>query len=256
MSKAPGHWVLARMGKTVLRPGGLELTRRMLDGLAIGSADEVVEFAPGLGTTARLTLARRPRRYTAVERDENAAATVRRLLDGPSQQCITGRAEATGLPDGCATVVYGEAMLTMQSAASKARIVAEAARLLEPGGRYGIHEMAFATETIPTELAEMIRQDLSGAIHHDVRPLTIDGWRTLLADAGLKVTAVHTAPMHLLEPRRLVSDEGLMGVARFAMNLLRDGESRERVLNMRGIFRKYAAHLQAVAMVATRPNAG
>jgi hypothetical protein len=26
----PGHWVLARMGKRVLRPGGLELTRRLL----------------------------------------------------------------------------------------------------------------------------------------------------------------------------------------------------------------------------------
>ena len=29
--KMPGHWVLARLGKRVLRPGGMELTRRMLD---------------------------------------------------------------------------------------------------------------------------------------------------------------------------------------------------------------------------------
>ena len=28
--KMPGHWVLARLGKRVLRPGGMELTRRML----------------------------------------------------------------------------------------------------------------------------------------------------------------------------------------------------------------------------------
>ena len=33
--KMPGHWVLARMGKRVLRPGGLELTRRMLESLDI-----------------------------------------------------------------------------------------------------------------------------------------------------------------------------------------------------------------------------
>ena len=25
--KMPGHWVLARLGKRVLRPGGMELTR-------------------------------------------------------------------------------------------------------------------------------------------------------------------------------------------------------------------------------------
>jgi len=67
-----GHWVLARMGKKVLRPGGIELTKRMVDFLAIGPGDEVVEFAPGLGVTARLTLARNPLSYTAVERDDKA----------------------------------------------------------------------------------------------------------------------------------------------------------------------------------------
>ena len=54
-----GHWVLARMGKKVLRPGGIELTKEMVDSLTIGAADEIVEFAPGLGVTARLTLARK-----------------------------------------------------------------------------------------------------------------------------------------------------------------------------------------------------
>ena len=50
--KLQGHWVLARAGKRVLRPGGLELTRQMLSALAIGQRDRVVEFAPGLGVTA------------------------------------------------------------------------------------------------------------------------------------------------------------------------------------------------------------
>ena len=48
--KMPGHWLLARLGKRVLRPGGLELTSRLLANLAIGPADAVVELAPGLGT--------------------------------------------------------------------------------------------------------------------------------------------------------------------------------------------------------------
>lgn len=49
--KLPGHWLLARMGKRVLRPGGLELTHRLLDVLSIDGDDDVVEFAPGLGIT-------------------------------------------------------------------------------------------------------------------------------------------------------------------------------------------------------------
>src|SRR5829696_6291027 len=86
--KMPGHWVLARMGKRVLRPGGIELTRRMLEALGVGPSDDVVEFAPGLGVTARLTLARGPKSYTAVERDEAAARVVEGYLGGGGGRCV------------------------------------------------------------------------------------------------------------------------------------------------------------------------
>lgn len=70
--KMPGHWLLASLGKTVLRPGGIQMTCQMLQHLAIKEQDYVVEFAPGLGTTAKMTLAKNPT-YIAVERDEEAA---------------------------------------------------------------------------------------------------------------------------------------------------------------------------------------
>src|SRR5690606_36332926 len=131
--KMPGHWLLARMGKRVLRPGGLELTRRMLDALAIRSDDEIVELAPGLGATARMALACNPATYTAVERDEAAATGMQRILRGSFDRCIRGTALDTGLDAGSASVVYGEAMLTMQTAPQKASIVREAFRILKPG---------------------------------------------------------------------------------------------------------------------------
>src|SRR5512144_1363153 len=98
--KLPGHWLLARMGKRVLRPGGLELTRRLLAALRIGTADHVVEFAPGLGITAGLVLERHPESYTAVERDPAAAEQVRQLLAGPRYRCVVSSAEDSGLPAG------------------------------------------------------------------------------------------------------------------------------------------------------------
>ena len=48
VEKAPGHWVLARAGKTVLRPGGLALSTWALKRAVLPGSD-VVEFAPGLG---------------------------------------------------------------------------------------------------------------------------------------------------------------------------------------------------------------
>src|SRR6185295_10998026 len=86
--KMPGHWLLARLGKRVLRPGGRQLTHRMIDALDIGPSDAVIEFAPGLGETARLAIGKKPASYTAVERDKDAAATVQKILRGPEQRCV------------------------------------------------------------------------------------------------------------------------------------------------------------------------
>jgi len=252
VEKMPGHWLLARMGKRVLRPGGLELTRQLLSALAIAEGDDVVEFAPGLGVTARMTLARRPLTYSAVERDRDAAEVVRRYLFGPNEQCIVGTAEQTGLRGDCATVVYGEAMLSMQPAAAKSRIVAEAARLLRPGGRYGIHELCLVPDDLDRSIRDDVQRELTAEVHVGVRPLTSGEWRQLLESAGLTVVAEATAPMHLLEPWRLVNDEGLPGALRFLWNVARHAAARRRVLAMRRIFRKYRSNLAAIAVVAEK----
>jgi hypothetical protein len=253
-SKLPGHWLLAKMGKRVLRPGGLELTKRLLAELDISPHDDVVEFAPGLGLTARLTLAQQPRSYMAIERNPEAAAMVERYLHGPRQRCIVGTAEETGLADRAASVVYGEAMLSMQPATTKERIVGEAARLLRPGGRYGIHELCLVPDDVDETVREAIQKDLSDEIHVGVRPLTIAEWHELLAAAGLNVIAEHTAPMHLLEPARLIKDEGLLRALRFAWNVATHTAARRRVLTMRRVFRKYDRHLAAIVLVATKSN--
>jgi hypothetical protein len=254
VEKMPGHWVLARMGKRVLRPGGLELTRQLLGELAISAIDDVVEFAPGLGVTARLTLAKNPRSYTAIERDRDAAATVERYLAGPTQQCKLGTAEETGLADASATVVYGEAMLSMQPDSTKARIISEAVRVLKPGGRYGIHELCLVPDDVDEAIGHAIRHDLSDRIHVGVRPLTVCEWRNRLADAGLHTTSQHTAPMHLLEPARVIRDEGFFRALRFAWNVATHRAARQRVLKMRNVFRKYSQHLGAVVLVANKPE--
>lgn len=252
--RMPGHWLLARLGKRVLRPGGLELTHRLLDGLQIGSQDHVVEVAPGMGATAALTLARKPASYVAIDRDAAAVAQVQAVLQGPHQRAAVGQAHESGLEDGKATVFYGEAMLTMQAEAMKRRIIAEAFRCLAPGGRYGIHEMSLQPDELAETIKQTISRDLSEAIHVGARPLTVSEWRGLLTDAGFEIDAVAEAPMHLLELGRFVRDEGLAGTLRFAANLLRDRQAFQRVLEMRAIFRRHMSHMGAVAIVARKPR--
>lgn len=252
-----GHWLLARLGKRVLRPGGVELTRALLTRAELTDAD-VVELAPGLGRTATEILTRAPRSYIGAESDPDAAHAVRGVLTELGGENATVRvadAAATGLPDCSSDVVIGEAMLTMQGDAAKHAIVAEASRLLRPHGRYAIHELALTPDTVADEIATDIRQSLARAIKVNARPLTIAEWSRLLAEHGLVVDDATTAPMALLEPRRVIADEGLSGALRFAKNVLLHRDARKRVLTMRRTFRRHRRQLVAVAIVARKPAA-
>lgn len=253
VAKMPGHWLLARLGKRVLRPGGLKLTRVLLDGLAIGPADQVVEFAPGLGGTARMILRRKPRHYTGVERDEKAARwATRRLPSNPDISVVVGRADQTSLPAASASVVIGEAMLSMQTAEHKRLIAAEAFRLLRPGGHYGIHELAVVPDNMPSEQRHRIDEALSSAIHVGARPLPPREWKSLLEGVGFHVVTMGYARMHLLRPLRLIQDEGFLGVLRLAKNLILDGPARRRVVAMRRVFERHQRNLSAIYIVARK----
>lgn len=249
-----GHWLLARLGKRVLRPGGIELTRTLLARADVTGAD-VVELAPGIGRTASEIFAGHPGSYLGIEQDPDAAGAVRSVVAARGGEVRVADAAETGLDATGTDVVVGEAMLTMQGDAAKHAIVAEAARILRPGGRYAIHELALVPETVADEVKTEIRQALAQSIKVNARPLTVDEWTRLLAEHGLVVDAATTVPMALLEPRRLIADEGLFGALRFAKNLLIHRDARRRVLRMRHTFRTYRGHLVAVGLVASKPTA-
>ncbi len=253
-TKMPGHWLLARLGKRVLRPGGLNMTQALLAGLAIGTGDDVVEFAPGLGVTARMILDARPRSYAGIERDAKAMQWTRRRLPlRPNVSIVLGAAHATGLSAGCASVVLGEAMLSMNAQAHKEMIVAEAFRLLRSGGRYGIHELCLVPDDMPGTQKVRISRDLSSTIHVGARPLATDEWQALLENAGFRVVRRGHAPMHLLRPKRLIEDEGVLGALRIVKNVLLDGEARRRVVAMRRVFERYHDNLSAIYLVGQKP---
>lgn len=163
-------------------------------------------------------------------------------------------ATRTGLPDDSADVVIGEAMLTMQADATKRQIVAEAARILRPGGRYAIHELGLQPDDLDQDVKIDLRRDLARAIKVNARPLTVAEWTVLLEEGGFVVEWASTAPMALLQVRRNLSDEGLLGTAWIVRNLLRDRAARRRVLSMRALFRRHRRTLRGVALVARVPD--
>ncbi len=252
LDEKQGHWLLARAGKKVLRPGGRELTRILIDNLNITPDDDVVEFAPGLGFTASLACAKKPRSYTGVDKNKEAAELAEKSIRYDRMEMIVADASETTLPDSFATKVYGEAMLTMQSLRHKKAIIHEAARILKPGGYYGIHEVGLQPDEVSEEVKQSVYRDLSAAIRVQARPLTAAEWKKLLEDEGFKIIRVASNPMHLLELKRLLQDEGFFRMLKIIFNVLTHGEMRRRILKMRKTFRRHQSNINAIAIVAQK----
>lgn len=112
---------------------GRAKARLAADTAQLSSADHVVDVGCGPGTAARVA-ARRGARVTGVD----PASTMLRIarLVTPKRAPITwsvGTAEALPVPDGSATVVW--ALATVHHWQDVDRAVAEARRVLVPGGR-------------------------------------------------------------------------------------------------------------------------
>ena len=248
-----GHWMLAKLGKRVLRPGGRELTEKLIAGLQITPEDDIVEFAPGLGFTANIACGYRPKSYTGVDLNEEAATIARKRIKYDKAKIINANAAQSTLPNAYANKVYGEAMLTMQPLEQKKAIIAEAFRILKSGGYYGIHELGIAPASGSEEIKEDIYRELSETIRVHARPMTAMEWTTLLEEQGFKIIKVAHNPMLLLERSRMIQDEGWLRVLLITFNLLRFPEIRKRVKKMKECFRKHQDNLDAVAIIAQKP---
>jgi len=247
----PAHWLLARLGKKVMRPGGLPVTQAMLAGLAIGPGDDVVDLAPGLGATVELVNAAHPASFRGLERGEAEAERARRLAGTP-YACVVAPPQATGLPVGSSSVVYGEAVLSLETDATKRQIVAEAARLLRPGGRLGLHELLLTPEDVTGPRKREIEEQLTRTLRVRARPLTLAEWKALLEEGGFDVILADTAPLLLLSPPTVLHDEGLAGTARLIARTVREPAVLKRMSSIWRVFRRYRKNLGAVALVARK----
>ncbi|MCP1301241.1 methyltransferase domain-containing protein [Chryseobacterium sp. S0630] len=252
IEKMSGHWLLAKIGKKVLRPGGLSLTKKMLAMLDITPADDVVEFAPGLGYTAHMTLEKKPHSYIGIDAEQNAVNDLNRAFKQTSALFRLGNAAQSFLPEQSVSKVYGEAMLSMHADHRKAEIIREAYRILKPQGYYAIHELALRPDDLDNNVKLHIQKELALAIKVNARPLTVSEWTDLLKKEGFTVLKVETAPMHLLEPERIIDDEGVSGAVKIAKNILLNPSIRKRVFQMKRIFKKHEKNMCAVTIIARK----
>jgi arsenite methyltransferase len=166
-------------------PGGLDLTRRLARTIELRPGDRVLDVASGPGTTAFLLASEFGVEVDGVDLGDLtvAKANATAASEGLGQQVRfhLGDAERIPLPDASVDAVVCEcAFCTFPD---KKTAAAEMARVLKPGGRVGITDVALDPARLDAEL-----QTLAGwvACLADARPVA--EYIELLASAGLTVT--------------------------------------------------------------------
>lgn len=178
-------WVRTLMGDH-FHPGGQALTDRLVDDLALQPGDRVLDLACGTGTTARRLAIGWDVEVIGVDVSTAnlARATAGAAADGlRTAAFMPGRADAIPLADDQFDAVIVECAVS--TFADKPSAAAEIVRVLRPGGRVAISDMA-VYGTLPDDLATFGH---GWACVDDA--LTVEGYRALFEMAGLTVLEAH-----------------------------------------------------------------
>ena len=248
---APGHQVLAAAGKKALRPGGYTATEQLFAWANFQPGETVLELAASFGYSAIALAQRYDVRVVGLEKNPDSVARAQANI-------------ATAGLTGQVTIIEGdifhlerlseqfdyvlaEAILTMQSEAGKAKVLAGICDRLKPGGQFLSHELR-VEGTNP----EAIHRDLCSTIRVNVAPLSASGWSTACEQVGLTVEQQDTGPMSLLNTSRIAQEEGVPTLLNIGWNMLTRPALRQRILAMRETFRRHGHDLGYVVLTASK----
>ncbi|MGJ3253765.1 MAG: SAM-dependent methyltransferase [Elainellaceae cyanobacterium] len=247
---APGHQVLAAAGKTILRPGGRAATEQLLAWADFQPGETVLELASSFGYSAIALAQQFGVRVVGVE--ANAASVAQARINvanaGLSDhiEIIEGNIFNLDQIQEQFDYVLAEAILTMQSAPGKEKLLSLIGDRLKPGGTFLSHELVTYGHQADVHRA------LSEAIRVNATPLSESGWIDACQRAGLSVNQHHTGDMRLLDPRQMLDDEGPVRVLKIFWSVLTRPNIRQRIFGMRRAFQTHRDHLGYIILCAQK----
>lgn len=245
-----GYTLLAKLGKTRLRPGGKQGTSFLFSNIDLDENTHVLEVACNQATTS-IELAKQYRCHiTACDQDERVVETARaNIHDHRVDDCIkVDVADAMNLPYEADSfdVIINEAMLSMLPGKKKQQCLREYYRVLKPGGVLLTHDIVYRTSDAADQKA--IRKALSESILVQVMPLTELEWHEQYHAVSFKKLASETGRMTLMSFRGMLQDEGLLNTLKIGIRAFQ-GEHREQFQTMRRTLKLYDQKLGYIANV-------
>ena len=251
LKTAPGHQVLAAAGKKALRPGGYTATEQLLSWADFKPGETVLELAASFGYSA-ISLARRYGvNVIGIEKNPDSLARAQAHIAAANLtdqvKIIEGDIFHLERITDQFDYVLAEAILTMQSASGKAKVLGGICDRLKPKGQFLSHELHVSGPAIDT-----IHRDLSRTIRVNASPLSTQGWMDACQTAGFTVEEHDTGPMLLLNPRRIAQEEGVPTLLTIGWNMLTRPVLRQRILAMRETFVRHGDDLGYIVLAARK----
>ncbi|MEO1069763.1 MAG: class I SAM-dependent methyltransferase [Cyanobacteria bacterium J06638_6] len=251
LKTAPGHQVLAAAGKQALRPGGYTATEQLFAWADFKPGETVLELAASFGYSAIALAQRYGVRVVGVEKNPDSVTQARANVAaaglGDRVDIIAGDILHLEQVTEQFDYVLAEAILTMQSAAGKAKILAGIRDRLKPNGKFLSHELGVSGPNI-----DSIHRDLSSAIRVNASPLPTEDWMAACQAAGLTVEHHAAGPMTLLNPQSIAQEEGVPTLLTIGWNMLTHPVLRQRILAMRETFVRHSSDLGYVVLMARK----
>jgi ubiquinone/menaquinone biosynthesis C-methylase UbiE len=182
--------------------GGLEGTEELVELCHIGEDSYVLDVGCGVGVTPCYLAKRYGVRVVGVD---IRARMVERSSERARKEGVADRvefrvADAQDLPfeDDLFDIVLTESATAFPE--DKQRAVDEYVRVTRPGGYVGLAESTWLRVPPPPELVAWVSQDVGAT----VQPLTDEGWKALLENAGLQETTVRIHRVEAKEETKLL----------------------------------------------------
>ena len=251
LKTAPGHQVLAAAGKQALRPGGYTASEQLFAWANFQPGETVLELAASFGYSAIALAQRYGVKVGGGEKNPEsvirAQANIARVGLTDQVQIVEGDIFQLDTIAEQFDYVLAEAILTMQSKAGKAKILAGICDRLKPDGQFLSHELR-----VEGANASTVHRDLSATIRVNASPLPTDGWIAACQQAGLTVERSDTGPMTLLNPARIAQEEGVSTLLTMGWNMLTRPVLRQRILAMRQTFIRHGQDLGYLVLTAKK----
>ena len=118
--------------------------------------------------------------------------------------------------------------------------------------KFILHEVCFKPNA-DKATQEKAKKDMSKALNIGFVPETCEVWKQLLIDAGFtSIDYMDSGDIAILNPFSVIKDEGVIGFANIARNVVTQPYLRKRMLTVRANISKHSKELGYVTIVASK----